>query len=78
MTRHWRWLPGALVVLLAGACDTTPDAPGESALTLERMQQAAVDFTRARDAGDALAMARAAGALAIASSTATCTLRQGP
>lgn len=61
MTHHWRWLPGALVVLLAGACTTTPDAPGESALTLERMQQAAVDFTRARDAGDALAMARAAG-----------------
>ncbi|MCW5621846.1 MAG: hypothetical protein KIS79_12120 [Burkholderiales bacterium] len=57
---------GALVLLLAGACTTTPKMDAEtesaSAQTLENMQQAAVDFSRARDAGDALEMGRAAAA----------------
>lgn len=57
---------GALVLLLAGACTTTPKMDSEtesaSAQTLENMRQAAVDFSRARDAGDALEMARAAAA----------------
>lgn len=57
-------LLGALALLLAGACTTTPETDTESepasAQTLENMQQAAVDFSRARDAGDALEMARAA------------------
>jgi len=55
-------LPGVLALLLAGACTTTPetDTGTSPAQTLESMQQAAIDFTRARDAGDALGMARAA------------------
>lgn len=55
---------GVLALLLLNACATAPgtDASQDSALTLERMQQAAVDFARARDAGDALGMARAAAA----------------
>ncbi len=55
---------GILVLLLAGACTTTPktDALRNEALSLPQMRQAGADFARARDAGDALEMARAAAA----------------
>jgi len=53
-----------MVALLLSACATAPETDPRqgSAPTLQQMQQAAVDFGRARDAADAWAMARAAAA----------------
>lgn len=53
-----------ILVLLVSSCTMMPktDAPQSPALSLARMQQAGADFASARDAGDALEMARAAAA----------------